>query len=439
MAQCWAVFPEHVESSVMDNVTHSLAGLLVAEAAVQLRARLTDGESSPRFRTVAAISSLIAANLPDADLLYTGIGAEPLLYMLHHRGYTHTVVVALLGAVLLWSAALLALAWRTRATPATGDRRWLCGLLLVSALSHLVLDWTNSYGLHPFWPADDRWLYGDAAFIVEPWLWIVSVPVLVAATTNRIARVLLSLVLVAGVVLAWRVSLVTTGAAAMLTIGAVISIALARLLRPAHRAVAAVGAWVVVTLVMATGSATARAETLRAARAADRAAELLDVVVSPLPANAICMSVITVERSGSTYRVATARVSSVPAIAVASSCGAPRSTDSSFRKSARRSTRAVQWDTEWIAPLAELASLARESCPALAALRFIRVPAWQAIDDSTLTLGDVRFGGAGRGFSVVRVPRRSARCPENVPPWVPPRADVLYPSIALPALPSGSL
>lgn len=409
----------------MDNVTHSLAGLVLAEAALRMRARLTGAEPSRRFRAVAAASSLIAANLPDADLLYTGVGAEPLVYMLHHRGYTHTVVIALLGAVLLSGAALLLWRWRGGEPHTRDDTRWLFGLLLVSAMSHLVLDWTNSYGIHPFWPFDDRWLYGDAVFIVEPWLWVVSVPVLVAAATSRVARVLLSAILVLGLALAWRVSLVTTGAAVALTLGAVISIAIARLLRPARRVAVAGGAWAAVTLIMATGSASARAETLRAAHDADHAAEVLDVAVSPLPSNAICMTVITVERSGTAYRVATARVSSVPSMVAASSCGAQRGVDPSFRKSTRRSTRAVQWDAEWTAPRAELAGLARENCLALAALRFIRVPVWQAIDDSTLTLGDARFGGAGRGFSVVRVARRSARCPANVPPWVPPRADLL--------------
>jgi inner membrane protein len=414
----------------MDNVTHSLAGLLLAEAAVQSRARLTGAVPSRSFRAAAAISSMVTANLPDADLLYTGVGADPLAYMLHHRGFSHTVVIALLGALLLWGATLLVWRWRAAASPGRADRRWLLILLVASAMSHLVLDWTNSYGLHPFWPFDDRWYYGDAVFIVEPWLWVVSVPALVAATTNRVARVLLSLVLIAGLALAWRVSVVTTGAAATLTIGAAIFLAFARVLRHSRRVAVAVSSWVAVTLVMAAGSATARAETMRAVREADPAGEVLDIVVSPLPANAACMNVITVERSGGSYRVATARVSSASRIVAASSCGAPRGLDASFGKSARHSTRAVQWDTEWSAPVAELATLARESCLALAALRFIRVPVWRAMDAGTLTLGDVRFGGARRGFSAVTVARRAARCPPNVPPWVPPRAELLDVSFA---------
>src|SRR5437773_6896678 len=155
----------------MDNVTHSLAGLLLAESAVRLRARLTRMEPSPRFRAVAAISSMIAANLPDTDLLYSGFGGDRLRYLLHHRGHTHTVLMVIIGAALVYGAVMLV--WRrARDAPTRQDARWLLGLLLASTLSHLALDWTNSYGIHPFWPVDDRWRYGDAMFIVEPWLWI---------------------------------------------------------------------------------------------------------------------------------------------------------------------------------------------------------------------------------------------------------------------------
>jgi inner membrane protein len=345
--------------------------------------------------------------------------------MLHHRGYTHTVVVAVLGAVLLWAVVALLWRWRAREWPGRQDARWLAALFLAGTLSHLVLDWTNSYGVHPFWPFDDRWRYGDAVFIVEPWLWIVSVPALVAASTSRIARVLLSLVLLGGLGLAWRVNAVSTGAAIALTVGAAVSVGLARILRPDGRVVAAIAGWVAVTVVMAAGSARARAAVLRATRELDPAVEVLDVVMSPMPANAVCMSAITVERSGSTYRVATARVSSAPSFAPASRCGQRASVGSALGASTRPSNPAVQWGGEWAAPSQELQALVRESCPALAAMRFIRVPMWKAVGDSVVMLGDVRYGGGGGGFADVHVPRRSIACPPAVPAWTPPRADLL--------------
>ena len=410
----------------MDNVTHSIAGLLLAESAARLRARTSSAEPAPHFGPIAAISSMIAANLPDADLFYSGLGGgDRLGYMLHHRGYTHTVVVAILGALLLWALVTVVWRWRARAWPPRVDARWLVALLLAGTLSHLALDWTNSYGVHPFWPVDDRWRYGDAVFIVEPWLWVVSVPALVAASTSRVARVLLSLVLLAGLGLAWRVDLVSTGAAAALTAGAALSVALARMLRADARVVAAIAGWLVVTLTMAVGAAKARAMVVRALRELDPSATVLDVVVSPMPANAVCMAAITVERSGVTYRVATARVSSVPSVAAAARCGQRATAGASLGASARPSSTAVQWGGEWTAPAREVEALVGESCPALAAMRFIRVPIWKALGDSTVMLGDVRYGGGGSGFADVRVPRRSDACPRAVPPWTPPRSDLL--------------
>jgi inner membrane protein len=410
----------------MDNVTHSLAGLLLAESAFRLRVGRGGAPPSARFRAVAAISSIIAANLPDADLLYTGSGGNRLYYMLYHRGYTHTVVIAILGALLLWCAAALAVRWTTRTTPSKQDQRWLLGLLLVSTLSHLALDWTNSYGVHPFWPVDNRWQYGDAVFIVEPWLWVVSVPALVAASARWATRVLLSLVLAAGLVLAWRVDLVSTGAALGLTIGALLSVLLAMALRPDRRVAVALGGWIVVTLVMAAGAGASRATTLRAAHDADPAAEMLDVIVSPLPANPLCAAVITVERLGAAYRIATAHVSAAPTIVEAISCATRDAPGSIIAPSTRAPTRAVHWDGEWSAPTWQLVALARESCPARAALRFIRAPIWRSAADSTVILSDARYGGAsGSSFTDIRVPRRSPVCPLTLPPWTPPRADLL--------------
>jgi inner membrane protein len=410
----------------MDNVTHSLAGLLLAELTIQLRAQTSRAERSPRLRTVAAVSSMIAANLPDADLFYTGFGGDRIRYMLHHRGYTHTIVVAVAGALLLWYVATIAWRWLAREAPARDDALWLLGLLLVATLSHLVLDWTNSYGVHLFWPIDNRWRYGDAVFIVEPWLWVVSVPALVAASRSWVVRVLLSLILLAGLTLAWRVGLVATGAAAALTTGAVLFVVMARVLQPGGRAIAAVTGWIVVTLVMLTGARVARAAATRAARDTDSTAELLDIVVSPLPANPLCATVIIVERSGPVYRIATARVSATPAIAQAISCSTRATIESAIASSTRRSTPSVHWEGEWSAPVAPLAILVRENCVALAAMRFIRVPIWRTLADSAVLLGDARFGGAsGNGFTDVRVPRSPVSCPGAVPPWRPPRADLL--------------
>jgi inner membrane protein len=219
--------------------------------------------------------------------------------------------------------------------------------------------------VHPFWPVDNRWYYGDAVFIVEPWLWVVSAPMLVRATGNGVARVLLSVVMLAGLALAWRMDLVSRGAAAALTMGAVLFVVLALVLRPGPRVVAAVAGWIVVTLIFAAGSAEARATMRRAVHEANPEAEILDIIVSPLPANPTCASVISVERLGVSYHVATARVSVVPTLVDASSCGGRQGASAMLTPPGRRPTTAVQWDGEWTAPSADLATLVHARCRAV--------------------------------------------------------------------------
>ena len=87
----------------MDNVTHSLAGMLLADAVCALR-----GEERREVRAAAYLVSALANNLPDVDIVYTWLdGPKPLGSLLHHRGHSHTLVVALPAAWLLG-----VLAWR---------------------------------------------------------------------------------------------------------------------------------------------------------------------------------------------------------------------------------------------------------------------------------------------------------------------------------------
>jgi inner membrane protein len=60
--------------------------------------------------------------------------------------------------------------------------RW--GLLycfaLIALLSHLALDWTNNYGLRPFFPFNPRWYAGSFVFIFEPVMFLLLLIGLVA-------------------------------------------------------------------------------------------------------------------------------------------------------------------------------------------------------------------------------------------------------------------
>ena len=45
---------------------------------------------------------------------------------------------------------------------------------LIGVASHLLLDWTNVYGIRPLLPFSGRWLSADTTSIVDPWIWAVA-------------------------------------------------------------------------------------------------------------------------------------------------------------------------------------------------------------------------------------------------------------------------
>ena len=142
----------------VENITHSLVGATLAELALPAGA-------SPVQRRLFFAAGIVAANLPDADLFYTRITPPPLGYLLHHRGHAHTLVGCVILGLCGWLIISLIPPAR-RLVDASPRRFWM--LIAAALLGHVVLDSWNSYGVHPFWPLDNRWYYGDAIYILEP-------------------------------------------------------------------------------------------------------------------------------------------------------------------------------------------------------------------------------------------------------------------------------
>jgi inner membrane protein len=133
----------------MDNVTHSLVGLML-------------GRVSGRNAAMMAI----AANLPDIDIVTWAGGT--LTYLEFHRGIAHSLIAAPLLALIPM------LLFRSR--------NWQSYLAcLVGVLSHLTLDWTNVYGIRLLLPFSGRWLRLDITDVVDPWI-LLALLLAVAAT-----------------------------------------------------------------------------------------------------------------------------------------------------------------------------------------------------------------------------------------------------------------
>ena len=141
----------------MDNLTHTLTAVAISQAGLNRKTR---------FATLAVIAG---ANLPDVDVVAWTRGTAT--YLQYHRGLTHS----LLGVTVLGSLAGAAIYYLgRRAAPKASARppnlRWLVVCGLAGAASHLLLDFTNSYGVRPFLPFSGRWYAWDIMFIIDPLL-----------------------------------------------------------------------------------------------------------------------------------------------------------------------------------------------------------------------------------------------------------------------------
>ena len=132
-----------------------------------------------RKTALATVTLVLSAEAPDLDVL--GYFGGPVYGFAHHRGITHTLVgvpmMAALTVVVVWGVYSL---WHWRRRPASPPR-WglLFGFACLGGLSHILLDFTNNYGVRPFSPFYPRWYSWDIVFIVEPVLWVILVAGLV--------------------------------------------------------------------------------------------------------------------------------------------------------------------------------------------------------------------------------------------------------------------
>ena len=146
----------------MEPVTHFLFGAAMGRAGLN------------RKTALATATLTLAAEAADLDVLSRFGGSA--FGLNHHRGFTHSFLgMPLVAAVVVGFVYLI---WRLRGRKTRNPNlppRW--GLLFAYAclagLSHILLDFTNNYGVRPFWPFSERWISWDIVFIVEPVLLVV--------------------------------------------------------------------------------------------------------------------------------------------------------------------------------------------------------------------------------------------------------------------------
>ena len=178
----------------MEPVTHILAGACLARTGLNRRAAYT------------TLAMAVAAEFPDIDTLWSLRG--PVIGFQHHRGITHTLLGIPFEAALIVAGVYGLHRLRLRraahqvagrpSDPSAGDRpvrlltaapvRWgaLYAFTLLALLSHLWLDYTNNYGLRPFFPFNPRWYAASITFIFDPAMFLLLLAALVLPPLFRL-------------------------------------------------------------------------------------------------------------------------------------------------------------------------------------------------------------------------------------------------------------
>ena len=144
----------------MEPITHFLTGACLGRAGLN------------RKTALATATLTLAAEASDIDVLANFKSSA--FGFAHHRGFTHSFLglVPVAGAVVGLMYAIWRLRGRRTRNPSLPPR-W--GLLFfyayLAGLSHILLDFTNNYGIRPFWPFSEKWYAWDIVFIAEPVIW----------------------------------------------------------------------------------------------------------------------------------------------------------------------------------------------------------------------------------------------------------------------------
>ncbi len=151
----------------MDPLTHSATGLFLGRAGLN------------RYCPQAPWILFLAANAPDVDIV-TLLGGQ-LNYLHYHRHLTHSLPTLPVMALL----PVLAVRLFTRK-----PFRWLAAYAIscLAVASHLLLDWTNVYGIRLLLPFSNRWYRLDLTSVIDLWLWATLLLALIGPVLVRLVN-----------------------------------------------------------------------------------------------------------------------------------------------------------------------------------------------------------------------------------------------------------
>lgn len=402
----------------MDPLTQTLAGVLVAKAFPRPKETAAPAPSVD----VAVWVGLLAANLPDLDVLLPPVvTGEKEEFMLFHRGWSHTLLMAPLLAAL--AVLIVRLVRREKLSGGAENKRlWLIGLAAVGA--HLFFDSLNDFGLHLLAPLDGSWRYGDVLYMAEPLLWAAMLPLAALSAgswKSRSAWILTGVVVLGG--FAWLMGPVY----AVAPVAVAIAVAFAQRRFDHTRiyplpTVVAVGL-VLLSFVVPRFIARATVKEVLAESAAHE--QLVELSSTAAPGNPLCWRVLSLSIEGDNFISREAYVSLGPARDSAMSCY-PHGTAARTAPLVAASFPArdgVAWKGEFRGAIQEINESALD-CRIGATASFVRIPFWTR-RGHLLLFGDLRYDlTERRSWAEVEL---ANQLPTNCPPrmWRSPIQELL--------------
>ena len=359
----------------MDPITHTLVGACLAETRLK------------RLSVLASPTLILGANAPDIDSVTILLGQD--LSLGFRRGWTHGVLammilpLALAGLMLLVDRVVTRRHGhlpRARAGP-------LILLSYIGVLTHPALDWLNTYGVRLLMPFDGHWFYGDALFIIDPWVWLLAGAAVVLAHTQTASAT--SAWLALGLVL----SVIVSGfglvppAARLVWIAGVATIAGLRAwggVQTRLPPVATIGLACATVYIVAMAWGSRVAERQVTEWLAERGTVPVEIMAGPVPANPFARAIVVVDRQH--YHFLEVNWLNTERIQV-SSPAIDRGTAGRVVEAALAAPH-IQGITTWI--------------------RFPAYTVEELSDGYRVTIRDVRYarlGGAGFGDAVVELDR----------------------------------
>ncbi|HVK55825.1 MAG TPA: metal-dependent hydrolase [Burkholderiales bacterium] len=410
----------------MDNLSHSVVGLAFGEFIHRTMPSEHNEQSQITRRRLLLTSCWLASNFPDLDLVLKPLIAPPLGYLLHHRGHTHTLLYAIPQALMLF--ALIWLLWPAarRLVNESATARTGLAISVGAGLGlHILMDYLNSYGVHPFHPFDSRWFYGDMVFILEPFFWVAfGVPLAMMAPRQWLKGILI------GGLVCSLIFFTVKGYLSWPSLAALVITAMTLACLQCKAGVHGRSALVLAAIlsvgfigIQRLASDHGKREVAQHLRNNNPATHVWDTAMTPFPSNPLCWIFISIDSNegADRYRLRRGILSLAPKISPIEKCPASLAHASAQKEA----TPEIALYFEQEVSLSNLRKLAKTNCHVEAWLRFARAPLL-----NQARLWDLRFSPDPReNFTTLELEDFENReCSPRIPGWGFPRADLLAPA-----------